>query len=47
MNAIRASIRITDETYSRFSEDEVHVRVEMNKKEDLDADFKLFQKFLE
>ncbi len=53
LNVMHANIRITDQTYSRFSEDEVHVRVEklskveINEQEDSEADFKLFEKFLE
>jgi hypothetical protein len=52
LNVMYANIRITDQTYSRLSEDEVHVRVEklskvgLNGQEDLEANFQLFQEFL-
>jgi formiminotetrahydrofolate cyclodeaminase len=53
LNVMHANIRITDQTYSRLSEDEVHVtveklsKVEINKQEDLEDDFKLFEQFLQ
>ena len=53
MNVMHTNIQITDQVYSRLSEDEVHIKVEqlskvdMNEQEDLEADFKLFEQFLE
>lgn len=53
LNVMHTNIKITDQTYSRLSEDEVHIRVEklskveINEQEDLDADFRLFEQFLE
>ena len=53
LNIMHANIRITDQVYSRLSEDEVHIGVErlskvkINKQEDLEADFRLFEQFLE
>lgn len=53
LNVMHASIKITDQVYSRLSDDEIRTRVEKlsdNRNvedEDLEADFKLFQEFME
>ena len=53
VNVMHSSVKITDQVYSRLSEDEVYIKVEqlskveIDKQGGLEADFKLFEQFLE